>query len=477
MWKTKGLTVLIIVVLIFISRHGGYFLFGDDISAKQSYLPRADLIKGEGPRVYLLENGVRRWIPSPEVFESFGFKWSNIKNVSEAVLQLYPQGDDLSKYDDYPEGALLKGSGPKVYLIELGRRRWIPSPRVFEANGFGWRYIINVDDKKLERIEDGDNLGFSEPQKYPDTFVLEGPADGETLETTEVTFKFSGANPLGPVKDLSFETFLSGYDSKWHRTFGDAVTYRLPEGGNRAYLFYVRAKNKQGYIDPSPALISFQIGVSPYYQKVQIKRIKPNASSFRKDYLILENTSQEPIGIDNWTIKTRLEEVIIPQAISKLKHPFSTEDYSSLNLAPNEEAIISTGLSPIGVNFRTNQCTGYLSQDSRFFPSLDKDCPRLDESEYRHFKKTCRDFIEDLDRCEVPDYSGRLEIQSDGECTLFLTQKFNYKQCYLDHYREVNFFGEEWRIFLNKSVDVFGNDSDEIILKDRNGLVVDRYSY
>ena len=180
-----------------------------------AYLPKADLIKGSGPEVYLLENGVRHWIPDPETFNRFRFKWQNIKTYSNSVINSYSQGDEWSQYDDYPDGSLVRGSGPKVYLIELGKRRWIPSPQIFEGNDFGWKYILDIDQDDLEDIDLGDDLTLSEQNRYPETIILESPEPGAALETSEVVFKYSGINPLGKNSDLDFETYLKGYDSDW----------------------------------------------------------------------------------------------------------------------------------------------------------------------------------------------------------------------------------------------------------------------
>ncbi|MBU1177058.1 hypothetical protein KKH96_01215, partial [Patescibacteria group bacterium] len=108
------------------------FLSEGDVLAKKAYLPKLDLIKGDGPEIYVLENGTRHWIPDIETFNSFKFKWGNIKNVSDLILESYPQADDWKKSSKYPDGTLLRGSGPKVYLIELGKKRWIPTANIFE---------------------------------------------------------------------------------------------------------------------------------------------------------------------------------------------------------------------------------------------------------------------------------------------------------------------------------------------------------
>jgi len=465
MWKTK--TALILIVSFFLLGLAG---------ASQAYLPKADLIKGTGPEVYLLENGTRRWIPDPETFEYFRYKWANIKAVSDNLLADYPQGDDLGKYDDYPEGTLLKGSGPEVYLIESDQRRWFPNPRIFEGNNFGWKYIYQIDDDKLNKIEQGDNITLSEANRYPETIILQGPIEGEVVESGEVTFKYSGTNPLGQTGDLSFETYLVGDETDWRRQYNDTKTYDLSEE-SKAYTFYVRAKNKLGYSDPTPAKISFQIGISPYYQKVEIRDVRAEEGNFKNDYLILKNNDSQSINITGWTIKTKRETITIPQAVEKLRHPLLDNYDSDIKLAYRDEVIISTGLSPQGVNFRTNKCAGYLDQLSQFHPSLDESCPRLAESTYSGFKKACRDFIKGLSRCEIPDYSAHYQVASDSQCTNLINEKLNYKQCYLDHYQEVDFFEDEWRVFLNKSVDILDNDGDTIVLRDKSGLVVDEYEY
>ncbi len=441
-----------------------------------AYLPKADLIKGSGPEVYILENGTKYWIPTIEIFNEFRFKWQNIKTYSNAIIESYPQDDDWSRYDDYPNGSLLKGSGPEVYLIELGEKRWIPSPAVFNKNNFGWKYILKVDDEDLDDYDTGNNVTFNEPNRYPDTIILEGPENGTILESAEVTFKYSGTNPLGLKSDLDFETYLNGYDTRWRNQSSDTETYRLSEE-NKKYTFYVRAKNEEGYVDFSPVSRSFQIGVSPYYQKVEIRNVYADEDDFEDDYLILRNKEDQLINITDWTIKTKRDTITIPRAVRGLRHPFLSNYNSNIELGYGGELIISSNLSSQGVDFQINKCTGYLDQSSQFYPSLDEDCPYLNESEYSHLKSTCRDFINDLDRCELPDYSDDFAVSSDSECTSFLTEKFNYNQCYLDYYQEVDFFENEWRVSLSKSIDIFDNVSDTIILYDENGLKVDEYFY
>ena len=466
MWKR--FSILIILILAGLTLN----------TVVHAYLPKADLIKGSGPEVYILENGTRHWIPSIEIFNEFNFKWQNIKVFSDLTIESYPQDDDWRKYDDHPDGSLLKGSGSEVYLIELGKKRWIPSPSVFINNNFGWKYILEIDDDDLDDYDLGDYVVFNETNRYPDTTILEGPEQGDILETGEIEFRYSGSNPMGPVSDLDFETYLKGHDDDWSYSSSNYIKeYDLSDESNRSYSFYVRAKNKEGYYDPTPAIISFQLGVSSYYQKVKIDDIEYDEDDFKDDNIVLSNESNEIIDITGWTIQVKGNSLDVVQAVRRLKAPFTDATNVNIRLSPDDELIISAGLSPIGVNFLTNKCTGYLDQDN-FNPSLDTNCPYPNESDYSYLNESCRDFIDDLDRCELPNYINDSAISLDSECTSFLNENLNYSHCYSEHNQDPDFYNDEWRMFLNRtSNDVFSNVSDTIILYDQNGLKVDEYFY
>lgn len=61
----------------------------------------------------------------------------------------------------FSDGTLIKGSGPDIYLIENGVRRLIPDIETFNAMGFNFNNIINVDDPKLGSLP----LGLQVPRK------------------------------------------------------------------------------------------------------------------------------------------------------------------------------------------------------------------------------------------------------------------------------------------------------------------------
>ena len=103
--------------------------------------PDRTLVKGSGPKVYIIMNGKACWIPSRFIFESMGFGWNSILTISDS---------DLKSKQKAP--LLVKGSGNKVYKIEADKRRWIVNPEVFNRLGLDWKTIVSISDISLNRI-------------------------------------------------------------------------------------------------------------------------------------------------------------------------------------------------------------------------------------------------------------------------------------------------------------------------------------
>jgi hypothetical protein len=49
----------------------------------------------DDPKVYLVYDGYKRWIPSPRVFDEFGFQGGSIRELSAAELARIPTGPDV----------------------------------------------------------------------------------------------------------------------------------------------------------------------------------------------------------------------------------------------------------------------------------------------------------------------------------------------------------------------------------------------
>ncbi|MDF1497844.1 MAG: hypothetical protein P1P85_00600, partial [Patescibacteria group bacterium] len=90
---------------------------------------------------------------------SRGYKWNDIIIVTDSELELYPSGENvIASFNPMPNGSLLTDSGYKVYLIENGKKRWIPTEAIFNSRGYKWNDIIIVTDSELELYPSGENV-------------------------------------------------------------------------------------------------------------------------------------------------------------------------------------------------------------------------------------------------------------------------------------------------------------------------------
>ena len=95
--------------------------------------------------VYLLANGLKHPIPTEKVFLSYNFRWSDIKKYDS--LDQYPSKGLL----DYPQTTIQSGSlvkeknNPKVYVLDNGIKRHIPTADIFNSLGYSWASIVEVD--------------------------------------------------------------------------------------------------------------------------------------------------------------------------------------------------------------------------------------------------------------------------------------------------------------------------------------------
>ncbi len=91
----------------------------------------------------------------------------------------------------YPDGALLKSNDqPEVWLIQDGQRHWIPSPDVFNADGFSWAAVLVISDAEIAAIPQGPDVPLytSWITPGPNDPVLPGP-QLPTVEYNGVDYK------------------------------------------------------------------------------------------------------------------------------------------------------------------------------------------------------------------------------------------------------------------------------------------------
>lgn len=111
--------------------------------------------------VYIVVNGQKRPFASPATFEMKGYKWENVKKVKEFnILNIHPTGDTLFPHEGRTNGDLIKtANNPDIYVLEDGKKRLIPSPLVLEAQ-YHWNDIVTVSELEIGFYPIGKNIPF-----------------------------------------------------------------------------------------------------------------------------------------------------------------------------------------------------------------------------------------------------------------------------------------------------------------------------
>lgn len=128
-------------------------------STSKPYLakhPNGTLVKTwDNPAIYLIENGQKRWISDPLVLESYNYRWDRIVTIAPEEMWDYPEGAFFNKMRD---GSLMFGSDGKVYAVSNEKKRWIVSEEVFNALGYKWSQVKRISDAQLNTYETGDPI-------------------------------------------------------------------------------------------------------------------------------------------------------------------------------------------------------------------------------------------------------------------------------------------------------------------------------
>lgn len=96
--------------------------------------PSVMLIRAQGdPRVYVIHRNLKRHIPSVSVFNAYGYHWGDIQVVAPKTVDGYKTTNLVRNAGDY-----------KVYIIENGKKRWIQTAEEFERAGYNWNEVMEI---------------------------------------------------------------------------------------------------------------------------------------------------------------------------------------------------------------------------------------------------------------------------------------------------------------------------------------------
>lgn len=263
---------------------------------------------------------------------------------------------------------------------------------------------------------------------------------------------------------------------------GSGAGIEDPQPVSRGFLGFGGAAAPESQPAPRP-------GESPYKGKVTIARVNRSGLSPADEYVVIrygggffglfsrQSASELPVDVTGWSIGSRRTNAVIPGAYNIPEIDAVQQD---IILSSGGEVIILVGASSYQRNFRENACVGYLNEFHDFTPSLSNRCmdSRPDRGSLlsRGFNGACVDAIEGVSTCRVP--GGNYEAGVIGaECIDYLRQNFNYAGCVRNFRDRSDFFGNVWRVSLRQPSKLFDPQHDRVILRDKDGLVVDEFEY
>lgn len=207
------------------------------------------------------------------------------------------------------------------------------------------------------------------------------------------------------------------------------------------------------------------------------------AGAASDEYLTLRAGAgnQSLMAISGWTLQSGItgRSVSLPQG-TRVPQTGQVNYEEPIVLAPGEEAVITSGRSPIGVSFKENRCTGYLSQFQSFTPSLEERCPRPDaEVTYASSavatNDRCLDFLSSMSSCRIETAPLPDDLSSD--CKQFITSQITYNGCVANHRSEGGFLLPTWRVYLRYDSPLWKERREVIKLLDEQGKTVDVFVY
>ncbi len=180
------------------------------------------------------------------------------------------------------------------------------------------------------------------------------------------------------------------------------------------------------------------------------------AVSPTQEFFTITNTSGSPQNISGLAISNESKTVAVIPRGSTLPYTGRPNAESPIILAPGETAHVISGRSPIGVSFRANKCSGYLSQFQSFTPTLTTSCPSgLEDLPRDLFGTPCESFVGSIPRCTLVLEQKTIPADTAGKCRAFVEQKIGYNSCVDIHKNDSDFYLPTWYIYLSQDTPIW----------------------
>ena len=228
---------------------------------------------------------------------------------------------------------------------------------------------------------------------------------------------------------------------------------------------------------------------SPYANKVTFEEQNATDDNPASEYLSIRAAAANtgPISLAHWSLQNAVTGERFP--IPPVAHTFIAgvlNTVAPVSLNPGANGYIATGISPVGVSFQENECSGYLAQFQSFYPQLPVTCPdparELDVTaeNIRSYGDMCMVFLSSLPRCHFPrldDIAPETLTEISPACIAYATNRLSYNGCVAAHDSEQTFTHDTARMYLGSRVELWRNSHDIIRLLDGESRTVDVLTY
>jgi hypothetical protein len=297
------------------------------------------------------------------------------------------------------------------------------------------------------------------------------PTPLESLTNTSTTtydFVLPGQMEFPTVPDTFFEPGEEGYDIAG-----------APSAEDRLYDIEAR----YGQIEKDVHDLQTFGESSPYRGMVRLSRGHASESDVSREYLVLtaDPNVQTQLSLAGWSLQSQLTgtRIAIPLAASPMQQGI-INSVQPIALRGGEEVVLVSGGSPVGVSFKENICTGYLSQMQEFEPALSNSCPAprdampLTLQNLQKYGEECVDYVATIPQCNYP---SELPATLSPACRTFVANTFSHNGCVSAFRLRVPFTLGTWRAYAGSGVELWRNTHDAIRLLDDKGRTVDALVY
>ncbi len=118
-----------------------------------------DLVQAPGDsKVYMIEGSLKRHIANFDTFSNWGFNVGLIRRISQAELNTHPTGPKMTRLIHW---------GGRVFLIENGQKRYVPTADSLALYGVTFASLTDVNTSTFDRLPEGSMLEAPHTVRVP----------------------------------------------------------------------------------------------------------------------------------------------------------------------------------------------------------------------------------------------------------------------------------------------------------------------